>query len=174
MSLGCFVLPVCVISKRHKLGINFSQLLGEYCKFFHMTFQVKVDGSIMIADGKPQPCFHCFLEGFASLEGLTLLSHFCWQRSSFLIVMINSLSKLTTRSMHCFLKTKLIPEGLVHFVTRSTTNCLRQCSAPADGCSDMRRYSYERNFCDKWFNFNLYSLVCVLPVIYGSLILCYI
>ncbi|OIT27758.1 hypothetical protein A4A49_22324 [Nicotiana attenuata] len=59
--------------------------------------KVKVDGSIMIADGKPQPCFHCFLEGFASLE------------------------------------------GLVHFVTRSMRNCLRKCSAPADGCSDMCR-----------------------------------
>lgn len=31
-----------------------------------------------------------------------------------------------------------------------------------------------KNFCDKWFNFNLYSLVCGLSGLYGFLILYYI
>lgn len=33
-----------------------------------------VDGSIMIADGKVAPCFHWFLEAYATLEGLLFFS----------------------------------------------------------------------------------------------------
>ncbi|KAK4375561.1 hypothetical protein RND71_006238 [Anisodus tanguticus] len=41
-------------------------------KYRSASSLVGVDGSIMIADGKPQPCFRCFLEGFASLEGCSM------------------------------------------------------------------------------------------------------
>lgn len=49
-----------------------------------------VDGSIMIADGKPRPCFHCFLEGFASLEGSHCFLTFADSCSAFVIIMISN------------------------------------------------------------------------------------